>query len=108
MRKFFQITFIAIAFTSSAWQGIAQSAVLVTKWGEFGSKPGQFKFPTMIATDKSSDVYVVDQHNHRIQKFDANGNFILMWGNFGSSKGELPLWYCSGFERICVRVRHEQ
>lgn len=67
----------------------AQSnVVMITKWGEFGDKPGQFKFPTMIATDKASNVYVVDQHNHRIQKFDSAGNFITMWGKYGTGPGE--------------------
>ncbi len=28
-------------------------------------------------------VYVADTHNHRIQKFDAEGNFVLQWGNIG-------------------------
>ncbi len=28
-------------------------------------------------------VYVADTHNHRIQKFDAEGNFVLQWGEWG-------------------------
>ena len=66
----------------------AQNATAVRSWGEFGNKPGQLKFPTMIAVDKQSNVYVVDQHNHRIQKFDSAGNFILMWGKLGSGNGK--------------------
>ena len=27
-------------------------------------------------------------YNNRIQKFDANGNFIKMWGSFGYRNGE--------------------
>ena len=57
------------------------NAVMVAKWGEFGDKPGQFKYPTMLATDKEANIYVVDQHNHRIQKFDSDGKFIAKWGN---------------------------
>ncbi len=67
--------------------------VMLKQWGEFGDKPGQFKFPVMIAADKNSDLYVVDQHNHRIQKFDQDGNFILMWGRQGSGNGEFNFPY---------------
>ena len=56
----------------------AQSNVLLNEWGEYGGKPGQFKFPTMIAINSRSDIYVVDQHNHRVQKFDSSGNFITL------------------------------
>ena len=73
--------------------GAQDGAVLVSQWGEFGDKPGQLKFPAMIAADKSSNIYVVDQHNHRIQKFDKDGNFILMWGKNGSGKGEFNFPY---------------
>ena len=68
---------------------LAQSGIVLKKqWGEFGSKPGQLKYPTMAAADKASNIYVVDQHNHRIQKFDPEGNFILMWGRQGGGNGE--------------------
>jgi DNA-binding beta-propeller fold protein YncE len=32
-------------------------------------------------------VYVVDYSRHRVQKFDANGTFIMSWGTFGSAEG---------------------
>ncbi len=63
------------------------------QWGEFGDKPGQFKYPTMIAANKNSNIYVVDQHNHRIQEFDQNGNFILMWGSQGEGPGQFNFPY---------------
>ncbi len=76
-------------FFITAMTAISQSTVVqVRKWGEFGNKPGEFEFPTMIAVDKNSNVFVVDQHNHRIQKFDSSGNFILMWGKLGNAPGE--------------------
>lgn len=61
---------------------------LVKQWGAFGSKPGEFRFPTMVAVDRSSNVYVVDQHNHRVEKFDSNGRFLLTWGVQGSGPGQ--------------------
>jgi tripartite motif-containing protein 71 len=33
-------------------------------------------------------VYVADSGNHRIQKFDSNGNFITKWGSMGRENGE--------------------
>ncbi|HEX7845839.1 MAG TPA: hypothetical protein VF476_08585, partial [Chitinophagaceae bacterium] len=76
-------------FSSSIFLGYGQSNIMPgISWGEFGDKPGQLKFPTMIAADKNNSLYVVDQHNHRIQKFDSAGNFISMWGKQGSGQGE--------------------
>lgn len=88
-----KIVFISIIFFT-ALQGSSQSnVVLVKKWGGFGDKPGQLKFPAMIAKDQASNVYVVDQHNHRIQKFDSEGNFILMWGKLGTAAGDFNYPY---------------
>jgi len=35
--------------------------------------------PNKIAVDKMGNIYVGDYYNHRIQKFDSNGNFITKW-----------------------------
>ncbi len=51
-----------------------------------GSGTGQFNFAEGIAIDNDplssshGDVYVVDSANHRIQKFDSEGKFLLMFG----------------------------
>ena len=69
------------------------NSVLLKEWGGFGTKPGQLKYPTMLAMDSRSNVYVVDQHNHRVQKFDSAGNFILMWGKSGNGEGDFYFPY---------------
>jgi hypothetical protein len=50
----------------------------------FGSGAGQFTIPKSVAVDNSSggsgDLYVTDQSNFRVQKFDSEGHFILMFG----------------------------
>jgi len=53
---------------------------------EFGD--GQFWIPRGVATDASGNTYVVDSTNHRIQKFDSNGSFLLKWGSPGSGDGQ--------------------
>ena len=50
-------------------------------WGSPGIDAGQFIRPHNIAVDASDKVYVVDREAHRIQIFDAKGNFITMWNN---------------------------
>lgn len=54
----------------------AQQFQFVLKWAITGT-------PVSIAVDNSGFVFVVDAGNHRIQKFDSNGNFVLQWGTQG-------------------------
>ncbi len=62
---------------------------LDTKEGCQGDGRGQFNEPWGIAVDKEGNVYVSDTWNHRIQKFDKDGQFLNMWGVFESTGGEL-------------------
>ncbi len=50
-----------------------------------GSGQGQFNAPRGIDFAPDGSFYVADSRNHRIQHFDAAGNFINMWGEFGDS-----------------------
>ena len=62
------------------------TAVTTCREGLSGTGAGQFSAPTSIAVDNDPastshhDVYVVDQNNNRVEKFDAEGNFILAIG----------------------------
>ena len=51
--------------------------------GVQGSGNGQFSFPAAVAVDGAGHVYVADQFNHRIQKFDLDGNYLDQWGSHG-------------------------
>jgi DNA-binding beta-propeller fold protein YncE len=56
--------------------------------GASGSGNGQFFYPYDVAVDGSGNLYVADTNNHRIQKFDSNGNFLLKWGTQGTGDGQ--------------------
>ncbi len=62
----------------------SDSYLYINKWGSKGSGNGQFVGPEGIAVDSSGNVYVSDNGNNRIQKFDNNGNFITKWDFKGS------------------------
>jgi len=51
----------------------------VTKWGSTGTGDGQFNYPLGIAVTVDGYVYVADNSNYRIQKFDSSGAFITKW-----------------------------
>ena len=38
-------------------------------------------------------MYVSDTGNHRVEKFDKEGNFITQWGGFGNGKGQFNFPY---------------
>ncbi|MCP4140557.1 MAG: TIGR03663 family protein [Chloroflexi bacterium] len=53
-----------------------------------GAAEGQFSAPRGIAFAPDGSFYVADSRNHRIQHFDADGNFINAWGQFGDATFE--------------------
>jgi len=82
---FFTLFFIGLMSASVTH---AETYTYVAKWGSPGSDDGQFKTPIGIDVDSSDNVYVADFGNHRIQKFDGNGNLITKWGSFGTGNGQ--------------------
>ncbi len=65
------------------------SDVAVTPSEIAGTGPGQFLEPQGVAVDGSGNIFVADSVNHRIQKFDSNGDFLLKFGSPGSGNGQL-------------------
>ena len=50
---------------------------------------GQFSYPFGIAIDSKDNVYVGSGwNNHRVQKFDSQGNFLAKWGAYGNGDGQ--------------------
>ncbi|WP_164913772.1 PKD domain-containing protein, partial [Methanoculleus taiwanensis] len=62
-----------------------------TQWGSRGSNDGQFVYPEGLAVDGGGTLFVVDQGNYRIQRFDGNGTFMQKWGTSGSGEGEFDV-----------------
>ena len=52
-----------------------------------GPKPGQFIYPTYATVDAAGNVYVADSFNGRVQKFDADGHYLMSFGKSGDAWG---------------------
>ena len=57
-------------------------------FGERGTAPGQFNYPTMIWLDAAGRLYVTDSLNFRIQMFDRNGTYLSQFGQVGDGAGD--------------------
>jgi sugar lactone lactonase YvrE len=64
------------------------SGAELTRWGSYGSGPGQFNSPQGVAVDSAGNVYVTDTYNHRVEVFDNNGAFLMQWGDYGIAPGQ--------------------
>ena len=55
----------------------------------FLTSPGDFGAPQGVAVDKDGNVFVTDTMNNRVEIFDADGNFISLFGKHGDGPGYL-------------------
>jgi streptogramin lyase len=60
----------------------------IGEFGGLGSDPGKFRGPRGIGSDSQGNIWVADNYNNRIQKFDANGSSLLTIGKLGSQEGQ--------------------
>jgi len=54
-----------------------------------GLLPGEFRYPSFIDVGPDGTVYVSDAVNYRVQAFDANGEFLRVFGFHGDTPGAL-------------------
>ncbi|MBK8452865.1 MAG: 6-bladed beta-propeller [Thiofilum sp.] len=97
---------IGIAATNSGYVYVVDGNARVNKFTLAGApvkyfagindytKNGTLNFPHDIAVDSSGNMYVSDTDNHRVQKFNANGQFVSNWGQYGEGLGDF--WYPLG------------
>lgn len=57
---------------------------VVSKFGKFGRKEGEFQSIDAVSCDKFGKIYVADSVMRRIQVFDEDGNFLSMFGSRGT------------------------
>ena len=70
------------------YPGKAGELNVVASWGGEGGSNGKFVEPRAMSFDSQNNLFVVDKGNHRIQKFDAAGNFLTSWGGQGKEPGK--------------------
>ena len=72
---------------------------LLESWGGPGADPGEFNLPHVIHCDEEGRLYVADRENHRVQFFDAEGNYEGQISNLHRpcglciSPGKSPVFY---------------
>ena len=62
-----------------------------SSWAQFGKQgdgDGEFNMPWGITIDKQGNIFIADWRNDRIQKFTADGKFLMKFGSSGSGEGE--------------------
>ena len=70
------------------------------QWGNYGTRPGQFRAPEHIAIDQHGDVYVTDDGRGprgrgclcRVQKFTAHGRLLAAWGAQAAGRRGFRPW----------------
>src|SRR5262245_36374816 len=89
---------MAAVFASTLALGVATAHAVLVPLGTFGSQgsgAGQFQTPVGVAVAPTSGaVFVADSGNARVQKFDANGNFVAAWG-WGVTDGQAHSEVCT-------------
>ncbi|HSG92057.1 MAG TPA: hypothetical protein VLA56_22775 [Pseudomonadales bacterium] len=72
-------------------------------YGEPGADETHFNRPTFMAFAPDSSFYVADGYNGtRVVKFDAEGNYLLAWGEKGTTPNETRPGYWNNVHGVAV------
>lgn len=92
--------------TNHRMQVLDPKGRFLTTWGKHGTKPGEFGGntdprsraggPDFVAIDKQGNVYTTEAMDGRVQKFKADGTFLLAWGELEDRAGS----FCREFKPI--------
>jgi len=75
---------------------IAENNIILELVGHLGEIEGGdenswFYHPSDITGDSEGNLYVLDGGNHRVQKFDSQGKYLMTFGRSGQGPGEFQL-----------------
>jgi DNA-binding beta-propeller fold protein YncE len=65
----------------------APDGTFIMEWGQIGVRHGEFRTPHALAFDSLGRLWVADRGNHRIEIFDADGNYLESRYTFGRVSG---------------------
>ncbi len=65
--------------TSDTLRRYHPDGTLAATFGSGGDGPGQFDNPADVTFEDDGTMYVSDYDNDRVQKFDADGDWVLSW-----------------------------
>ncbi len=94
MKRLSEALILAVLFALMIDARLASAQSFLFTFGTSGSGEGEFSGPGDVAVDGSGNIYIADTDNNRIQKFDSDGDFILMWG-FGVIDGSNEFQICT-------------
>ena len=80
-------------------EGYHGDVVLPTQ-AEARAAGGYLGGPTDVAWDSNANIYISDGYvNSRMTKFDADGNFLMDWGSYGTDIGQFNLPHAMQIDR---------
>jgi peptidylamidoglycolate lyase len=83
--------FVVDGYGNNRVAKFSKDGKFIKSWGSGpeapGTADGQFHLPHSIVVDYTDRLYVLDRENHRVQIFDANGNFLGKWTDVGNPWG---------------------
>ena len=81
-----------------------QNKQLIKEWGTYGSGDSNFGNIEELTIDDEQNIWIVDGVNHRIKKYDQNGNLLLKFGKQGTANGDFdaPFGICYFKNKIYV------
>ncbi len=71
-----------------AFKTAALTPSFSSSFGSEGSGNGQFAHAADVAVDPKGNLWVLDQVNDRVQKFNAKGEYVSQFGSKGSGNGQ--------------------
>ncbi len=75
------------------------------RFGDFGTEPGQFIYPTDVEFDRNGRIYVSEYGgNDRIQVFSPQGEFQFSFGSYGSEPDQFNRPQSMVFNADCTEL----